>query len=382
NCEGSLPIVAVFSLQSRSFFLIQYGCNLLITGVVVLFSKPYLGKRRYFYEHGNPKFRQGWLNRLNDLEKYLNKLPSTPSPPPGPWIKPVITPKPTEEFDFLDTYQYWDNLPHQIDAAKYLWNNTQSDIKNHFVEIWRKMSFDSHPKLNYRAKFDTSVKLQPLDSKQLSRDQVARLKGGTELTCIAHEQAPGNHIKVTLEGSNIRGYREWYLFAPHWESTESLPEGKQEISFGKRENNLARPGGPVITVPGIGTVYLNDPIPGTQHFYWYEATHGGQRIPQHESHAQNIIKIARLAEEARAKLGHPLRITSWYRPEPWNSRCGGAKNSVHLRGSAIDFNAGTMRGREMARILSDWPGGMGIYSHYPMLLHLDARDYRARWGGA
>ncbi|MDJ0844686.1 MAG: hypothetical protein QNJ08_10650, partial [Crocosphaera sp.] len=36
------PIVAVFSLQSRSFFLIQYGCNLLITGVVVLFSKPYL----------------------------------------------------------------------------------------------------------------------------------------------------------------------------------------------------------------------------------------------------------------------------------------------------------------------------------------------------
>jgi hypothetical protein len=336
--------------------------------------KAYLSKRRHFYNNGQPKFRQGWLNRLNDLEKYLAALTTSSAPK-----QTLISSTPTAiEFDFLNTYKYWQEQSHQIQAVRYLWEQAESQVKEQFIAIWRTAETLGEEKFNYKARVDTVIKLEPVDSSRLKAEKIARLKAGTELTCIAHDRAPNNHIKVTLEGAMIKGQHQWYLYQPDWESTKSLPEDDGAISF----TNKPRARG--LQVPGITKpLYLNDPIADdTPHFYWYEATHNGERIPQTSIHTQNIIKIARLAEQAREKLGQPLKITSWYRPEPWNSRVGGAKNSTHLQGLAIDFNCGNMSGREMARRLSDWSGGMGIYSNFPRLLHLDARDYRARWGGA
>ncbi|MFP4009726.1 MAG: D-Ala-D-Ala carboxypeptidase family metallohydrolase, partial [Spirulinaceae cyanobacterium] len=137
-------------------------------------------------------------------------------------------------------------------------------------------------------------------------------------------------------------------------------------------------------LPGyVSTFYLNDPILSGGHFFWREAIHNGDRIPQSKAHVENILALARRLEEVRDRLGgFPITITSWYRPEPWNSQVGGARFSRHLSGQAVDFIRPGLTGRQMASRLRDWPGGMGIYRRYPNLLHLDIRPYRARWGGA
>lgn len=102
-----------------------------------------------------------------------------------------------------------------------------------------------------------------------------------------------------------------------------------------------------------------------------------------QSHVKNILALAVRLEVIRGRLGgRPLMIQSWYRPEPWNSQAKGARSSWHLTGSAVDFLRDGMSGKQMAEKLSDWHGGMGIYPHYPYLLHLDIRPYRTRWGGA
>jgi lysozyme family protein len=385
RCFGNINADGGFGLQTEQQlkeYLSSYGENALL--------KAYLAERRRFYEQGNPKFRQGWLNRLNALEKYLATLPATATPPATVLQKPaIVTPPPA--FDFVNVFKYWNNSPNQVKAAQYLWDNSQPAVKDQFIQIWRTPISPpptvlsgpiSDEKFNYTASQNTTIKLSPVDSSQLLAEQRAQIKAGTELTCIAHETAPGNHVKVTLDGATIRGQRVWYLYKPHWQLEQSQPEAHEEITLTKEPPPGDR--GRAIQVPGLSApVYLNDPVcSDSPHFFWYEATHGGERLPQNSNHTANIIKIACMAEEARTKLGQPLRITSWYRPEPFNSRAGGAKQSTHLQGLALDFNCGTMSGKQMARILSDWRGGMGIYRNFPMLLHLDARSSKARWGGA
>ncbi len=42
-------------------------------------------------------------------------------------------------------------------------------------------------------------------------------------------------------------------------------------------------------------------------------------------------------EEFRRLLGEPLNVLSWYRSPKENKNGGGAKNSAHLEGLAVDF---------------------------------------------
>jgi hypothetical protein len=52
----------------------------------------------------------------------------------------------------------------------------------------------------------------------------------------------------------------------------------------------------------------------------------------------NIIPALLIAENIRAELGCPLIVGNGYRPEPFNSRVGGAKNSQHLHFRALDLD--------------------------------------------
>lgn len=142
-----------------------------------------------------------------------------------------------------------------------------------------------------------------------------------------------------------------------------------------------RPKSP-IRVPGIGIVDLYEQIVPGIPFYWYEATHGGRRIPQTSIHADNIVALAKALGRAREQIGKPFEVTSWYRPDPWNKLAGGATRSQHKWGKAIDFKVDGETGRSLAHQLSWWPGGMGIYRNLPHIIHLDIRPNKARWGGA
>jgi hypothetical protein len=115
-------------------------------------------------------------------------------------------------------------------------------------------------------------------------------------------------------------------------------------------------------------------------FSWAEATHGGTRMPPDQATVDAIVRIARLAQQARDRIGRPFRVTSWYRPPAINRRVGGASQSRHIVGDAIDFYVDGLTGTQVYRSLDPWwTGGLGRYLQFPYLCHLDARGYRARW---
>lgn len=137
-----------------------------------------------------------------------------------------------------------------------------------------------------------------------------------------------------------------------------------------------------IRLPDGRTVSTSDPIIPNGSFTWGHATHGGVRIPQSTVHMQNMVKLATEMEKLRKQFAsRQIRVTSWYRPEPWNSRVGGARRSQHLTGNAIDITIPGLKGREVGNaVLSWWKGGLGIYpGNRTHILHLDIGSKR-KWG--
>lgn len=136
-------------------------------------------------------------------------------------------------------------------------------------------------------------------------------------------------------------------------------------------------------IPGISKdVKLTDPISSSSpNFTWGEATHNGERIPTDAHTVANIIRCATLLQEIRNKIKEPLHITSWYRPEPYNTQAGGVSNSEHLHGGAADFYADSYNYKQMydlCDVLVGSRGGVGKYRNNT-ITHVDVRGYRARW---
>lgn len=103
-------------------------------------------------------------------------------------------------------------------------------------------------------------------------------------------------------------------------------------------------------------------------------------MPPNQATVDAIVRVAQLAQQARDRIGRPFRITSWYRPPEVNRRVGGASESRHIVGDAIDFYCDGLSGNQLYWALDPWwPGGLGRYQQFPELSHIDARGYRARW---
>lgn len=70
-----------------------------------------------------------------------------------------------------------------------------------------------------------------------------------------------------------------------------------------------------------------------------EVTQGDRRrIPKKESaEANNIVRLAKELDKVREAWGHPLGITSWYRPPIINAQVGGVRGSKHTLGLAADI---------------------------------------------
>lgn len=127
-------------------------------------------------------------------------------------------------------------------------------------------------------------------------------------------------------------------------------------------------------------IQLDASIVPNGNFTWSEATRGGARMPPNQTTVDAIVRIAALAQQARDRIGRPFLITSWYRPAEINRRVGGASQSRHIVGDAIDFYCVGLTGNQVYWALDPWwPGGLGRYSQFPALVHLDARGSKARW---
>ncbi len=225
---------------------------------------------------------------------------------------------------------------------------------------------------------DTLFKTSPQMSSQLSNADKVFVKNTTELELVNHELAPANHVKIELAEPNFSNRSEliWYAYKPDLQI-----EGNEKENQPKNETPAPKPIGPYVKLPGFrGNFYLSQPIIPGGNFTWGEATHGGSRIPVDRNVVYGIIRIARVMEEVRNRLGgRPITVNSWYRDPVTNRRVGGASRSSHLRGDAVDFVAPGIHPYDVYDRLNRWWGSKGGLASATVFTHIDARGYYARW---
>ncbi|WP_204104565.1 MULTISPECIES: D-Ala-D-Ala carboxypeptidase family metallohydrolase [Spirulina sp. CCY15215] len=240
--------------------------------------------------------------------------------------------------------------------------------------VW--YAFESHIQVVEAATLvitqDTVFKTKPIQSSDLPDSEKIAVSQ-RELAIKSFEDV-GSHLKVILVNP-INDRREWYVFEGHIDmlSIENYAPPQDPPPPPPPQDR-----GRLIAVPGKGRIYTNDPIVSGANFTWDEATKGGSRIPENANITNNIVSMAGKMQSVREKLGdRSISVTSWYRPPAINRAVGGARNSTHLQGYGVDFNAAGLSPREVQRILDPWwSGGLGYGRTFT---HLDGRNYRARW---
>lgn len=91
------------------------------------------------------------------------------------------------------------------------------------------------------------------------------------------------------------------------------------------------------------------------------------------------IKLVLMLEMLRSFVNKPITITSGYRCKSHNEKVGGAKDSLHMQGKAVDFVISGMKPYEyfylVEKIFKN--GGIGYYNGF---VHVDSGKIR-RWNG-
>ncbi len=96
-----------------------------------------------------------------------------------------------------------------------------------------------------------------------------------------------------------------------------------------------------------------------------------------ESIALEVVLTATWAEQVRAALdGRPMYVASWYRCAAYNRTIGGAPDSQHLTGRAIDFSQKGRAPTEVQQLILDrrlWPHPVRGLERDPGHTHVDRR---------
>ncbi len=94
-------------------------------------------------------------------------------------------------------------------------------------------------------------------------------------------------------------------------------------------------------------------------------------------------RAAELMERIRQFFGNlPITVNSWYRTEIYNKQVGGAKNSQHVLGRAVDFTVQGVKPAEVQKRLAAVVKELGIggLGCYPTFTHIDL-GRRRTWRG-
>ncbi|BAU41967.1 D-Ala-D-Ala carboxypeptidase family metallohydrolase [Leptolyngbya sp. O-77] len=246
---------------------------------------------------------------------------------------------------------------------------------------------------------DTVIKRRPVPVEELTEEEIFKVpKGMTfDLHSYAYADPSGTlkgQIRFAINNPEqyIRGISLWHVSDQHAQVkfddkvVYPIPVAAPAVAMATAAAApTAAPktfsGKEIKLVGNRGTVYSDQPIIPNGSFTWGEATHNCTRLPQTAEHVENMVRLATQLEKARQQIGKPFRITSWYRPEPFNSKAGGARRSQHLGGGAVDIVVQGYMGADLAKMLVGWwPGGLGIYAgNRRHILHLDV-GVKRKWG--
>jgi hypothetical protein len=196
------------------------------------------------------------------------------------------------------------------------------------------------------------------------------------------KELENNYLKIAfinLDSDFI--YNIWYVYKEHIDLfIDDKTDKANEIEIVTTPLLETRFKGKQIEIPSKGLVYLTQPIVPGVTFNWAEATKNGTRIPDNTEIIDNIIKVSKILEEVRIHLGNkPIYIKSWYRDLETNKKVGGAFQSRHMLGDAVDFVHSNLTPLTVFKILEPWYGSRGGLASSNFFTHIDARGYKARW---
>jgi hypothetical protein len=263
--------------------------------------------------------------------------------------------------------------------------NSRGDQRNALVEgfrLWRKLDARSEALITLGVDPDIFAKANPSPAELA--DAAAQLDRAllNFIRRIPFEYDKVDHQREAL----LRTVQLWRNLPTRERTIQSLFEDLKRMERARRDSQDAPPNPTPIVLPRRPArwtpknIQLYATIVPNGNFTWAEATHGGTRLPPNQATVDAMVRIARLAQQARDRLGRPLHITSWYRPADVNARVGGVSDSRHIVGDAIDFYCDGLTGDQIYWFLDPWwTGGLGRYTQFPYLCHIDARRYRARW---
>jgi len=282
-----------------------------------------------------------------------------------------------------NAFLMWDKADGKVLAGLARRRANERDL---FLKRANPMTATANFTLTFKA--SSFLKVRPASSKDLSSsEKIAFSKGAAlNVAAIALDKEAGHHL-ITL--GQVNGKQLEYL----GRNTLWVFGKDVEISKGGKlyANNpvdsVGAATGMELFIPRIGKVttdtFIIPSLSGGGFLTWGMATHNGTRIPG-GSHVGNIMEIARRFEQEvkpllQKRTKQQIQITSWYRPEPWNSRAGGVSNSSHLSGGALDFWVDPLSSVEVYRLLDPvWDKGLGFYANG--ISHLDCSgEGKRRW---
>jgi hypothetical protein len=234
---------------------------------------------------------------------------------------------------------------------------------------------------------DTYLKPLPEPAASFEVEEIAKVLKGTVIPILAYRQEHG-HICFTVDatGFNLATLHPsrkntWWVYAQHCLD----PQGHGADNDPKdTPSDTAKGYG--IVLPGFtGNYYSTDPIGlKSQSFTWGEALHvdsaGSYRQPANPDVVYKIIKIAEVMQNVKGLFGGaPIKVNSWYRDPVTNRRVGGASQSRHMVGDAVDFHIPGVSLVNVYNRLDPWWASRGGLARGQGFVHIDGRGYRARW---
>jgi uncharacterized protein YcbK (DUF882 family) len=95
----------------------------------------------------------------------------------------------------------------------------------------------------------------------------------------------------------------------------------------------------------------------------------------------SLLAVVKIADEARHRLGKPLRINSAYRSPRYNRAIQGSVASQHLKAGALDLSGSPVTLHGILKTMRSeglFKGGIGKYKTF---IHVDVRGRNADWNG-
>ena len=178
-----------------------------------------------------------------------------------------------------------------------------------------------------------------------------------------------NNPKIGKRSSSNRRSGQGTVTVKGWNVNNKGTVGSTAVS----QNTPPKPSSNKIEIPEWGEIDLTDKIIEELPFTWADATKNGNRVPG-EQEIEQIINIAKAVVPLFNNSSQNWTVTSWYRPRDVNRRIGGASNSKHIEGHAIDFHFPGINGFFKSQVEGQWDGGHALKPG--SFIHLDLGSKR------